>query len=85
MDPDAALETLRELVTEINENREQAIADPDWILTEFAESFEAIDNWLVSGGFLPADWKKGVRSEPIKRSTDHGNPEQVIKANRPSD
>jgi hypothetical protein len=58
MDPDAALEKLRELVTEINENREQAIADPEWLLIEFAESFEALDNWLVSGGFLPADWKK---------------------------
>ena len=44
MDPDAALAKLRELVTEINENREQAVSDPEWILTEFAEHFEALDN-----------------------------------------
>ena len=58
MDPEAALLTLRELVTEIQDNREQAVADPEWVLAQFAEQFDALDNWLKNGGFLPADWKK---------------------------
>ncbi len=44
MDPDANLRELRDLA--------RTGDDPD----RMAELFIALDDWLTSGGFKPADW-----------------------------
>lgn len=50
MDPDATLRELRNIVN-----------CPDDFTVEYAaELFAALDDWLSSGGFKPADWA-GVR------------------------
>ena len=51
MDPNAALEALRQLVKQVYSG---ARTDP-WL---FAEHFENLDEWLSKGGFLPEAWKK---------------------------
>jgi hypothetical protein len=58
MDPDAALAELREFVAEVKEQRDYSVGELENLLSYFAEHFEALDNWLTNGGFLPADWKK---------------------------
>jgi hypothetical protein len=58
MDPDAALAELREFVAEVKEQREYSVGELETFLSSFAKHFEALDNWLKRGGFLPADWKK---------------------------
>lgn len=60
MDPNKALENLRELVKTINKDYE----DPDGNgvdqddAAEIAGSFEALDAWLLRAGALPRDWQK---------------------------
>lgn len=51
MDPDAALEELRDLAAAY------MLQDENQELEEFAISFTALDRWLTRGGFLPNDWK----------------------------
>lgn len=58
MDPNEALERLRravaELKTEAQWRHEAALGD---VVTEMVEKFEALDEWLSKGGFLPTAWK----------------------------
>jgi hypothetical protein len=61
MDPNLALSRLRSLVK--NVNREADGTDEPFtprqcrnILNQFAENFEALDNWVMNGGFLPENW-----------------------------
>jgi hypothetical protein len=51
MDPNATLTRLRELVAA--ERRGPLTPDQG---RDFAELFDALDEWIVRGGFLPADW-----------------------------
>ncbi len=58
MDPTANLEEQRKLVEEV----QNGIGD--WRTfgenaTRLAELAEALDKWISSGGFLPAQWKGG--------------------------
>jgi len=55
MDPDQTLASLRSLTDRVLNN---AFLDDDAgeLLEEFAEKFDAIDAWLVTGGFKPHDW-----------------------------
>lgn len=50
MDPNAALEELRDLAATYLDDENQDLCD-------FAISFTALDGWLTRGGFLPNDWK----------------------------
>jgi hypothetical protein len=55
MDPNANLAELRHLL-ELRDN------NGDWPHHEanrFGELFEALDEWITSGGFLPEPWIKG--------------------------
>lgn len=56
MDPNATLQEIRELVGEIelatDEEREAELA------SALAEQVRALDEWLSSGGFKPADWAR---------------------------
>lgn len=53
MDPDKALEELRERVSAAlmyaTENEAEAL--------ELARRFRTLDNWITKGGFLPAEWR----------------------------
>lgn len=59
MDPNAALEQLREAIADAA-NPDQ-YTDREVAIEQVAEYFEALDGWLTQGGFLPAAWSKGNR------------------------
>lgn len=50
MDPDATLTELRELYNE-------EVWTPD-VIERFVTEFDALDNWLMNGGFLPRAWRR---------------------------
>jgi len=54
MDPDAALDAIRSMVSDVlaGEN-----GDADDTLDMLAETFRGLDEWLSRGGFLPAAWQ----------------------------
>jgi hypothetical protein len=71
MDPDAALARLREIAAEIlspdYDIDSSTSVDP---LAEIAEQFQALDEWIDWGGFLPTAWRVGQQRErrlPSKR------------------
>lgn len=53
MDPDAALQELRELYNEVQDSE-----DPLDAALRTVELFDDLDNWLISGGFLPKEWRR---------------------------
>jgi hypothetical protein len=55
--PDAALETLQLLCSAIivEEVKEENLR---LAILEFARRFEALDDWITSGGELPLDWRR---------------------------
>ncbi len=56
MDPNAALETARTLAAEIGDDKLIPQAREEAAAT-LAETFQALDGWLSSGGFKPHDWQ----------------------------
>lgn len=70
MDPNQTLADLRELVSEADGAKALSSATG----YRFAELFDALDGWIVSGGFLPSDWVS-TKVDPLalrameKRST----------------
>jgi len=55
VDPNIALDKLRELCREalsLDFSR-----DGDEAACDIAEKFEALDQWLSNGGFLPYEWQ----------------------------
>lgn len=56
MDPNAALAEIRELVKRENDDQ-----DGSWAIAA-VERFEALDEWITNGGFLPADWQHGTNA-----------------------
>jgi len=48
VDPDEALRQLRKMAESLGDIGDDA--------ADFVGLFEALDNWLSSGGFLPASW-----------------------------
>ena len=71
MDPNAALEQLRKQVVDTlsmldAESRPDhySMEDMDGVfdkLDRLATTFEHLDDWISSGGFLPDSWQKGPR------------------------
>lgn len=51
MDPNAALQELREAYNEVQDGT-LTIEDAE----RFVVLFDGLDNWLSEGGFLPSDW-----------------------------
>jgi hypothetical protein len=51
MDPDKALQTLRAYVAGVSEGDQ-----PEHL--EMCEQFQALDEWLSKGGFLPGPWQR---------------------------
>jgi len=58
MDPDEALKKLRELAAKVLAAQDDDYINARYICEEFAESFDALDEWLINGGFKPTDWDK---------------------------
>lgn len=63
MDPNETLARLRRLVTDMDAWRESG-EDPTEpgeyyrIASEATDAFEALDAWMVKGGFMPEAWGK---------------------------
>ena len=54
MDPDAALQNIREYVDELRDaTNPEDLADA---AVNVCEAFDTLDNWLKVGGFLPREW-----------------------------
>lgn len=53
MDPNAALEAIRSMVSDVLAGE---TGDAQYTLDELAETFRALDEWLSRGGFKPAAW-----------------------------
>lgn len=60
MDPNTALATIRTLCTPNGQT-----GDVEYDLHLLIEAFDALDDWLSKGGFLPADWAKMDRGEQL--------------------
>jgi hypothetical protein len=56
MDPNATLAMLRSLVRKVQDSNMDT--HPLDRLDQFAEHFEALDEWIESGGFLPDAWTR---------------------------
>ena len=53
MDPDAVLQELRELY---NLAQDDAMTAEDGVAAVCL--FDDLDNWIISGGFLPKEWQR---------------------------
>jgi hypothetical protein len=65
MDPNAALDTIREAATNLRAQLDSDDPSSSAIEQEagwLAEHFEALDGWLLKGGFLPDEWKAAANS-----------------------
>ena len=56
MDPDVALEEMRALQRQVQEEKSAGKEPPRWMLEEIAEYADALDQWLTKGGYKPAAW-----------------------------
>lgn len=62
MDPNTALDNVREAVGELRQQDDDGVLDGTSQVGFLLESFEALDEWLTKGGFLPVAW--GRRAVP---------------------
>lgn len=62
MDANATLAALRGLATSYLNGGKWYAEDTD----EFVELFDALDRWIISGGFLPAAWSNAGDQEGSK-------------------
>lgn len=60
MDPNAALARLRMLANMIAADVDGGYPVDAERAQEIATTFEGLDSWLSSGGFLPTDWRSGT-------------------------
>jgi len=58
MDPDEALQNLRDLVAQIQHSGGKFATVEE---RQFADQFAALDEWLTAKGFLPLDWRGARR------------------------
>jgi hypothetical protein len=61
MDPNELLDQLRAHIDAWNETTENDTADAEDLTAAAAEvviAFNDLDQWLTSGGFLPAEWNR---------------------------
>ena len=57
MDPEQALQELREWYNSVVQDGEVQ-GDPVDNLDEVLTLFDNLDNWIISGGFLPKEWQR---------------------------
>jgi len=63
MDPNACLEEMLRLATEIQGQEDEALEDSEHFIdstdaARLAELVVSLDHWIQNGGFLPDDWRK---------------------------
>lgn len=59
MDPNVSLAKIREAVGELRQADDDGLwSDDSSQIGMLLESFEALDGWLSTGGFLPKDWSR---------------------------
>jgi hypothetical protein len=59
MDPNATLAAIRELINhDAQLPHDSNERDDSATLNELIEYFDALDQWLTKGGFLPSEWRK---------------------------
>ena len=63
MDPEEVLRRLRALAADAIESEEHGA-----IISEAHELFQALDEWLTNGGFLPADWHGSSESRRLQEA-----------------
>jgi hypothetical protein len=56
MDPNAALDELRELARQLRDPQPEQVLDDLEDVGRMVELFEGLDTWLLKGGFLPDAW-----------------------------
>jgi hypothetical protein len=56
MDPDEALKQLREAMAERDTGKRKRARK--YSQDEIVDLFQALDQWLMQGGFLPQDWNR---------------------------
>jgi hypothetical protein len=64
MDPDVALENMREAMEKLKTipvttlaGKSYALDDDGALICTAIEAWEALDGWMSKGGFRPEDWK----------------------------
>jgi hypothetical protein len=55
VDPDEALKKVREALKYYRAMKAERNDEPG---DDIADAFEALDQWLSKGGFLPDDWRR---------------------------
>jgi hypothetical protein len=60
MDPDANLKEQLEIVARVNGNRDQGEPPDLDDVQRLAELVEALNEWLLKGGFLPTPWHEAL-------------------------
>jgi hypothetical protein len=68
MDPNEALKRIREAIKGRNRGyywttNEADPSNPIGVWDEIIEHFEALDEWLCKGGFMPAEWDEVKRDQ----------------------
>lgn len=58
MDPNATLSAIRNVIFQLSAAESDSIS----MLKDIAEEFEALDEWLCAGGFLPTEWESNRKS-----------------------
>ena len=69
MDPNACLNELRRLAADVPNMNSENAEELAQALETFQDHFEALDQWLTRGGFLPLAWceMKGLKHESPQR------------------
>jgi hypothetical protein len=67
MDPDANLKEQRELVRDIRRYIENEGRAPTDDTDRLVDLVEALDEWIVKGGFLPRDWRQWERRRDLTK------------------
>lgn len=63
MDPNATHAMLLGLCGTVRQMERDGIDPPTNLAADFGEYFEALDQWLRKGGFLPDAWRSGQTSQ----------------------
>jgi hypothetical protein len=58
VDPNEALKRLREIVVAFRDSDGEIDLDVVGNIEDMVDYFEALDEWIMKGGFLPRDWSK---------------------------
>ena len=56
MDPNVALENLRNAISSLDDSFNLGEACDTYDIEQVIDSFAALDYWMRKGGFIPKDW-----------------------------